>query len=129
MSLRRFPLRPRSLDTKTKRLLQHRAQLMRACPSPPEQALWVAIRSAKLGVPFRRQVPVAGYIVDFVAVQAMLVVEVGGRCHEQRRAADACRDRKLARLGYRVLRLEAALVLKRLPVALALVRQALLERE
>jgi very-short-patch-repair endonuclease len=55
----------------------------------------------------------------------MLVVEVDGRHHEQRRASDARRDRKLARLGYRVLRLEAQLVLRQLPVALALVREAL----
>ena len=121
-------MRPRNLDWKTKQLLQHRAQLMRACPSPPEQALWLAIRSAKLGVPFRRQVPVAGYIVDFVAAQAMLVVEVDGRYHEQRRAADTRRDRKLVRLGYRVLRLEAEVVLQQLPVALERVRQALRER-
>jgi len=121
-------MRPRTLDYKTKQLLQQRAQLMRACPSPPEQALWLAIRSGQLSVPFRRQVPVAGYIVDFVAAQAMLVVEVDGRHHEQRRAADARRDRRLARLGYRVLRLEAKLVLEQLPVVLALVRQALLER-
>ena len=121
-------MRPRTLDFKTKQRLQHHAQLMRACPSPPEQALWLVIRSSKLEVPFRRQVPVAGYIVDFVAPQAMLIVEVDGRCHEQRRAADARRDRKLARLGYRVLRLEAKLVLEQLPVALSLVRQALLER-
>ena len=120
-------MRPRTPDFKTQRLLQHRAQLMRACPSPPEQALWVAIRSGQLGVPFRRQVPVAGYIVDFVAARAMLVVEVDGRYHEQRRVSDARRDRKLARLGYRVLRLEAQLVLEQLPVALALVRQALRE--
>ena len=58
----------------------------------------------------------------------MLVVEVDGSCHEQRRAVDAQRDRKLARLGYRVLRLEAELVMRQLPVALALVRQALRDR-
>ncbi len=121
-------MRPRTLDLKTQQLLQHRAQLMRGCPSPPEQALWLAIRSAQLGVPFRRQVPVAGYIVDFVAARAMLVVEVDGRHHEQRRASDARRDRKLGRLGYRVLRLEAEQVLRQLPAALALVRQALRER-
>jgi len=120
-------VRPRLLDSKTKRLLQQRAQLMRANASPPELALWLAIRSGQLSVPFRRQVPVAGSIVDFVAAQAMLVVEVDGRHHEQRRAADARRDRKLVRLGYRVLRLEAKLVLEQLPAALALVRRALRE--
>ena len=121
-------MRPCTLDPKTKQLLQHRAQLQRSNPSWPEQLLWQALRSGQLGVPFRRQVVLGRYVVDFVAPQAKLVVEVDGRCHEQRRVADSRRDRKLARLGYRVLRLEAQLVLKQLPVALALVRQALRER-
>ena len=120
-------MRHRSLDSKTKQILQHWAQLMRANPSAPEQALWVAIRSGQLGIPFRRQVPLCGYIADFVAAQAKLVVEVDGPCHLRRRAADARRDRKLARLGYRVLRLEAALVLMNLPAALQCVREALRE--
>lgn len=122
-------MRPRAVDPKTKRLLQHRAQLQRSNPSWPEQLLWQALRSGQLGVPFRRQVPLGCYIVDFVAPQAKLVVEVDGRCHEQRRVADARRDRKLARLGYRVLRLQAELVLKQQPVAMALVRRALGERD
>src|SRR5687768_16398040 len=98
-------MRPRNLDSKTKQLLQHRAQLMRAYPSAPEQALWVALRSGQLGTPFRRQYPIGHFVADFAAPQARLVVEVDGRSHEQRRTADARRDRKLARLGYRVLRL------------------------
>ena len=120
-------MRPRTLDSKTKQLLQHRAQLQRSNPSWPEQLLWQALRSGQLGVPFRRQVVLGRYVVDFVAAQAKLVVEVDGRCHEQRRVADARRDRKLERLGYRVLRLEAQLVLKQLPVALARVREVLAE--
>ena len=82
---------------------------------------------SKLAVRFKRQVPLGGYIADFVAAQASLVVEVDGRCHQFKRASDARRDRKLARLGYRVLRLEAQLVLTELPVALARVREALAE--
>jgi very-short-patch-repair endonuclease len=57
---------------------------------------------------FRRQVVIGEkFIVDFVAPRETLVVEVDGRAyHERRHAADARRDRKLARLGYRVLRLD-----------------------
>ncbi len=40
-----------------------------------------------------------------------LVVEVDGASHRSRASRDASRDRKLARLGYRVLRIEAALVM------------------
>ena len=108
----------RSLDSKTKLLLAQRAQLHRANPSWPERLLWQALRSGQLGIPFRRQVVLGGYITDFVAAQARLVVEVDGKCHQFKRASDVRRDRKRARLGYRVLRLDAQLVLKQLPVAL-----------
>ena len=43
----------------------------------------------------------------------------------QRGAADARRDRKLARLGFRVVRVEAEMVLRNLPVAVELVRRGL----
>jgi very-short-patch-repair endonuclease len=120
-------MRRHHLDSKRKLLLAQRAQLMRSNPSWPEQKLWEAIRQGQLGMPFRRQVVVGRFIADFVAPRAKLVVEVDGRCHEQRRAADARRDRVLARLGYRVLRLEAELVVRQLPVALERVRAALAE--
>jgi very-short-patch-repair endonuclease len=52
-------------------------------------------------------------------------VEVDGPHHALRARADAHRDAVLARLGYRVLRLEAALVVRELPVALERIRAAL----
>lgn len=52
-------------------------------------------------------------------------VEVDGGYHAARRAADARRERVLRRLGYRVLRLDAELVLGAPEQALALVRAAL----
>ena len=114
-------------QSKSQQLLVHRAQLLRANLSWPEQVLWKAIRSGQLGVPFRRQVPIGRYIVDFVAPRAKLVVEVDGSSHRLKRSADARRDRKLARLGYRVLRLEAKLVLMNLPAALQRICAALRE--
>jgi very-short-patch-repair endonuclease len=53
------------------------------------------------------------------------VVEVDGAQHRLRRAADLGRDAKLARVGYRVLRLEAGLVMRELPTALERIREAL----
>ncbi len=54
-----------------------------------------------------------------------LIVEVDGPYHARRVAADARRTRVLARLGYRVLRLDAEVVLRQVPVAVAAVREAL----
>jgi very-short-patch-repair endonuclease len=91
-----------------------------------ESRLWACINRRQLGVQFRRQVVLAGkFVADFAAAQAMLIVEVDGPVHRRRRSADARRDAKLQRLGYRVLRLEARLVMEQLPVAVELVRKAL----
>jgi very-short-patch-repair endonuclease len=98
---------------------------MRADSSPPEHLLWTALVNRKLGASFRRQVPLAGYICDFVCASQKLVVEVDGAHHARRAAADARRDACLARLGYRVLRLNAHLVLQQLPLAIQCIRAAL----
>ena len=91
-----------------------------------ELRLWSALKARQLGVQFRREVPLAGrYIVDFCAPSARLVVEVDGRCHEARPKADARRDAELRGLGYRVLRIDAELVLCDLGTAMATVRAAL----
>jgi very-short-patch-repair endonuclease len=107
-------------------LLAERAYAMRVCPTDTEQKLWRALRCRGLGIEFRRQVVIANrFIVDFLAPSARLVVEIDGGYHERRRQADASRDRKLARLGYRVLRLQVDLVQLDLARAIAQVRAAL----
>lgn len=106
--------------------LDARAQAMRSAPTLPEAVLWRAINAGKLGVCFRRQVPLAGrYIADFLAPRARLIVEVDGAQHARRTRADARRDRALARLGYRTVRIPAQLVLSDLAAAVGYVREAL----
>jgi guanylate kinase len=98
----------------------------RRAPTESEARLWEALRGRRLGVQFRRQVPIGRrYIADFVAPAAKLVVEVDGGYHSQRRIADARRDREIGRFGYSVLRLPAALVTHELVAALQLVEKAL----
>jgi len=109
--------------THRSQLLEQRATHMRRAPTTSEARLFAALRGGQLGVAFRRQVPLLGrFIVDLLAPQLRLVVEVDGGYHEQR--ADARRDRALARAGYTVLRLEAELVMSDLPAAVARVRAA-----
>jgi hypothetical protein len=50
------------------------------------------------------------------------VVEVDGGYHSQRVIADVRHTRALERLGYRVLRLDAELVSRQLPLAVAAIR-------
>jgi len=109
-------------------VLLQRAAAMRAAPTTTEAILWQALRGSRLGVGFRRQFPIGRYIADFCAPRAQLVVEVDGGYHAGRTLADARRDRDMARLGYRVLRLPARRVQHDLEQAVALVRAALAAR-
>jgi very-short-patch-repair endonuclease len=106
-------------------VVELRARQLRSALTASESKLWEAIRGGRLGVCFRRQVPLGRFIADFVAPAARLIVEVDGGYHRRRRTADARRDRVLGRLGYRVLRLEAAVVERDLAVAVERVRKAL----
>ncbi|MBI3207022.1 MAG: DUF559 domain-containing protein [Myxococcales bacterium] len=117
-----FPLlglRPNGEDGRSSR---HRR---RRSPTASEAALWRALRARQLGVEVLRQVVLGDFIADFVVPAAWLVIEVDGDAHRGRGAPDARRDRKLAKLGYRVLRLEAGVVERALPQALERVREAL----
>jgi len=56
------------------------------------------------GARFRRQVPLGRYIVDFLCLDARLVVEVDGGQHATEAERDAERTRWLESQGFRVLR-------------------------
>jgi very-short-patch-repair endonuclease len=105
---------------------EERARCMRHAMTKGEALLWSRLRSGQLGVVFRRQVPLGGKeIADFYAATARLIVEVDGGSHVGRAKADARRDGFLERFGYRVLRLDNALVLADLNAAIARVVAAL----
>ena len=99
---------------------------MRFHTTPSEALLFSAIRGGRLGVTFRRQHIIGSHIVDFIAPKARLIIEVDGDAyHAQRTAADAARELKLVRAGYRVLRIPASLVERDVVAAVALISEAL----
>ena len=107
-------------------LLVSRARRMLHTPTASEEALWQALRGGALGVAFKRQVPLGQRVIaDFFAPSVGLVVEVDGGVHRGSRSADRRRDEKLQRLGYHVVRVDAALVLHAPEQALAAIRTAL----
>ena len=80
------------------------ARNMRADATKAENILWQAVRNKRLeGLKFKRQVSIAGYIVDFVCFEARLVLEVDGGQHAGS-ARDAERDALLASQGFRTVR-------------------------
>jgi very-short-patch-repair endonuclease len=113
------------LNSKAQARLELQARQHRSHLTDSEARLWSALKARRLGVQFRAEVLLGGrFIVDFFASSTGLVVEVDGGYHARRRAADASRDRKLRRLGYRVIRLDAELVLRDLSAAVVLIRAA-----
>ena len=65
----------------TKEKLQLAKELRREM-TPAEKILWQEVRAKKLGVHFRRQQIIAGFIVDFYCHKGVLVVEVDGDIHD-----------------------------------------------
>jgi very-short-patch-repair endonuclease len=85
--------------------MQTRARQLRHRASDAELALWYQLRSRRLlGYKFRRQVVIERYIVDFLCVEATLIVEVDGGQHLEQQAYDSKRTEHLESLGYRVVR-------------------------
>ena len=114
-----------SLDLESQQRLELFARQNRSRLTASEAALWSALKRRQLGVSFRRQVPLLGlFVVDFFAPSIGLVVEVDDSSLARRKHADAQRDLKLRRAGLRILRIPAALVLRALPAAVALVAAA-----
>jgi very-short-patch-repair endonuclease len=80
---------------------------MRKVLTDAELALWNELRAHRLmGLGFRRQMPIAGYIVDFACPTHRLIVEVDGCQHalDMSRSYDANRTARLEEDGWVVLR-------------------------
>jgi len=89
----------------TSKLRRDRARRLRRDQTPSEARLWEALRAGRMdGWKWRRQVPVGPFIVDFLCLEAAMVVEVDGGIHAERADLDARRDAYLAKRGLHVLR-------------------------
>jgi very-short-patch-repair endonuclease len=85
------------LDNRLQRALRHNM-------TEAEKALWQRLRGKQLsGYKFRRQHPFGDFVLDFVCLEAKLVIEVDGGQHVESNA-DLVRDAALESAGFRVLR-------------------------
>ena len=87
------------------------ARSLRKRPTIAEARLWRELRQLRRqGYHFRRQAPIASYIVDFACFEQRLVIEVDGIQHDAiaGRRADAARDADLHWRGFNVLRFRNA---------------------
>ena len=93
-------------DAATYQLLLDKAREMRKSPTEAESVLWEYLSDNKMGVHFRRQHPIYGYIPDFVSPKAQLIIEIDGGYHYEgeQPEKDAERTSYLNQAGYVVLR-------------------------
>ena len=86
-------------------ILKHRLQIMlRSNMTDAERALWRRLRGCQInGHKFRRQHPFENFILDFVCLEAKLVIEVDGGQHNES-ALDLLRDQVLENAGFLVMR-------------------------
>ena len=85
-------------------ILQNAKSLRKNMPEA-EKSLWQLLRDEQMeGYKFRRQQPIGNYIVDFVCMDKMLVIELDGGQHAEQIEYDKNRSEYLESLGYQVLR-------------------------
>ena len=104
LTFRRY--RFETTDAATYQLLLDKARKMRNNPTEAERLLWHYLKNNQLGVHFRQQHPIAGYIPDFVCLNARLIIEIDGGYHleGEQPELDAERTQWLNQQGFVVLR-------------------------
>ena len=81
------------------------ARRLRQQATDAERMLWKYLRARRMaGHKFRRQVVIEPYIVDFVCLEAQLIVEADGGQHLEQVEDDLKRSVFLESLGYKVIR-------------------------
>jgi len=80
------------------------ARKLRRNETEAEKKLWRALRARQfLGLKFRRQSPVAGFIADFLCEEMRIIIEADGGQHADS-PTDADRTARLQAAGYHVIR-------------------------
>lgn len=80
---------------------------LRQQSTPMEIKLWNRLRSRRfMSLKFRRQCPLGPYIVDFICIEKMLIIEIDGGQHNEEKQQKYDKERTifLNGLGYTVLR-------------------------
>jgi very-short-patch-repair endonuclease len=78
------------------------ARELRKNQTKSESLLWDRLKKNQLGMRFRRQEVLHGYIADFYCPKRRLIIEIDGKFHDK--AADDQRDNHLSWKGYHILR-------------------------
>lgn len=112
--------------TRIQPALKKRSRALRKAMSEAEKRLWMHLRRGQLkGCRFRRQHPYGFYVLDFVCLEAKLVIEVDGGQHLQQMDRDARRTAWLEQRGFRILRFWNHEVVSEIEAVKAVIEHAL----
>ena len=103
-----------------------KAEELRKRMTEAETVLWEALRNNNLsGLKFRRQHPIARFIVDFYCHKYKLVIELDGSIHNLREVAenDRNREEELKDFGLNILRFTNEQVINDLEYVLQTIKQ------
>ena len=110
-----------------RRQISRYARQLRRDATDVEKALWEALRNRQLdGFKFRRQTSVEPYVVDFLCIEAKLIIELDGGQHNE--DADRPRTEFLNAQGLSVLRFWNHDVVENFDGVAEAIRLALLEK-
>ncbi len=101
------------------------AKKFRKNPTETEAILWSHLRKQNLGVRFQRQAIILGYIADFWCPAKKMVVEVDGPYHNDTKDYDGRRDKALAGIGIKTLRIKSVRVMEDIQSVLGEIKNAL----
>ena len=87
------------------RMTERRKELRRNS-TPEEDILWQRLRNSQLGLKFRRQHSIGGYVADFYCAPARLVIEIDGGSHDEseQKQYDVFRKEYLENFHHQILR-------------------------
>ena len=107
------------------------AKTMAHKQTPPEQALWDALKDNQLGARFQKQKPMYGYIADFWCASAKLIVEADGKQHLKSAAVkyDHKRDRVMKDNGIKTMRFTAEEIRNNFAAVVCLIRAEVQKRK
>src|SRR5438045_4817898 len=106
-------------------LIFQRAEELRNTMTPAEEIIWKAIHINEWKLKFRRQHPIANYVVDFYCHALKLVIEIDSSIHEvdEVKRNDAYRQQHLQELGLNVLRISNEEIFKNKKNILEIIKQ------
>jgi len=94
--------------------------------TPSEKLLWKYLSDrGMVGVKFRRQHPISGFILDFFCPTHNLAIELDGAIHANRVEYDREREQVLRSLGIKVLRFKNEQVINSLDSVLKTIKRTI----